>query len=246
MAASGAYTMRTEFSVLSGLRMDQLGTDGWNPYFTAGRRPVWSLARHLKNQGYRTICVHPFSLWFFKRYNVVPHLGFDELHGEAYFSQAKRYGPYVSDEALGSYVLDILRKESRPTFVFAITIEAHGPWDRKRWEGIPRDDLVAGVPEWCGKPLEVYLAHLRNADHMIDHMSAELAANQARPAGLCIYGDHVGSVPRVYARTGYTNRNTDYLIWRNDGNMSVQRKNIHAAELGGDLLRAMGSGQGRG
>ncbi len=240
VAASGAYTMRTEFSVLTGVPMARVGTDALNPYFTAARRPVWSLARHLRRQGYRTVCVHPFSLWFFKRYNVMPNLGFDELHGEGYFSQLERYGPYVSDKSVAAYVLDLLRKEERPTFVFAITIEAHGPWDRRRVRVMPEDAPVAGVPEWCGKEFDIYLRHLRNADRMIGALASGLANDGKRPAGLCVYGDHVGSMPRVYAKTNYTNRNTDYLIWRNDTRVPLGRRDLGAAELGGVLLELLG------
>ncbi len=240
VAASGAYTMRTEFSVLTGAPMQELGTDGLNPYFSTARKPVWSLARHLRSQGYRTVCVHPFSLWFFKRCNVMPNLGFDELHGEEYFKELERYGPYVSDRSMARYVLDLLRTEVRPTFVFAITIEAHGPWDKRRARAMPEDAPIAGAPAWCGKEFDIYLRHLRNADRMIGALASGLSSDSKRPAGLCVYGDHVGSVPRVYAKTNYMNRNTDYLIWRNDRRALLGRRDLGAAELGGALLELLG------
>lgn len=55
----GAYTMRTEFSVLTGLETTSLEAYAFDPYQLARRIPMASLARDFKARGYDTVAWHP-------------------------------------------------------------------------------------------------------------------------------------------------------------------------------------------
>jgi phosphoglycerol transferase MdoB-like AlkP superfamily enzyme len=132
----GANSVRTEFAVLSGLTESAIGFDRFNPYLCFARAPVRSLAWRMRAQGYRTICVHPFDPRFYRRDQVMRNLGFDVfLSGEA-FSGAVRVGPYVSDVEVAQRVAEILWDEGPNVFVFAITMENHGPWRAAREPGL--------------------------------------------------------------------------------------------------------------
>lgn len=228
VAAHGAYTMRTEFSVLTGIPNERLGSDSMNPYLAAKRRPVWSLAAHFRDQGYRTVCIHPHDERFFRRDKVMPNLGFDELHGEGLFSTAKRVGPYVGDDALADYVLDLLNKSDKPVFVFAITIEAHGPWDERRFSGMDSPPKMVAAPPWGGTELSVYLTHLRNTDRMIGKLAT---SDGVRSRVFCVYGDHVGCVPEGRLDSS----NTDFLVWPCEKEFGDSP--VKAEELGNIVLR---------
>jgi hypothetical protein len=227
----GAYTMRTEFSVLTGLGPAALGTDAFNPYFTAARQPVPSLAQRLGAAGYATACLHPFYPTFFVRHKVLPNLGFATFESLDAFAGAERAGPYVSDAALGRRILDRLAASTGPAFVFAITIEAHGPWTADRLGGCA--DAGPGKSD----PLSIYLWHLRHMDALFARL-AEGLARLPRPSILCGYGDHVAGLPGVGGPGVADPTATDWFLWDSRGNGATDRT-LRPEELAGELLAAL-------
>jgi hypothetical protein len=216
----GAYTMRTEFAFLSGVVESALGVHRFNPYRRLARAGVDTLASALRARGYRTLCLHPYPGQFFGRDRVLPRLGFDEFIDLAGFADAARSGPYVADLAVSERIRAALAAARQPLFIFAITMENHGPL---HLEG--RDELA------------VYLRHLRNADAMLGELAAELG--RIGSGVLCFYGDHVPGMPAVYRRHGYEDARTDYLLW-NVAERSAARADLAAERLGLRLLERAG------
>lgn len=221
----GAYTMRTECSVLTGLGLPQLGTDAFNPYVTASRGPVWSLAREFSQAGYEAVCVHPFPASFFNRHQVMPNLGFAAFHDLSAFAGAPRT-PYVTDAALAGHVLDLLATSNRPLFVFAITIEAHGPWTADR------TPLTAG-----STGLDRYLWYLARTDAMFTDLARGLA-DLGRPAVLAGYGDHVAALPGVGPRGLPQPTATDWFLWTTGQGGTGPDRMIAPEALGALVLEA--------
>ncbi|MBC7804057.1 MAG: LTA synthase family protein [Candidatus Parcubacteria bacterium] len=222
--AWGANTMRTEFAFLSGIAPERLGVHRFNPYRRFARSRVPTLASHLRALGYRTVCIHPYPASFFGRDRVFPLLGFDEFMDIAAFGAAPLDGPYVADAAVARKIGETLHQAGGPTFVFAITMENHGP-----------QHLEAGPG---GDELAVYLRHLRNSDAMIQAVAQDLRAS-GRDGLLCVYGDHVPSLPAAFARAGYDDPRTDYLVWRT-WNAASSRADLRAEALAAVLLREAG------
>jgi phosphoglycerol transferase MdoB-like AlkP superfamily enzyme len=216
----GAYTMRTEFAFLSGIPSGALGVHRFNPYRRFARRGVATIASALRGRGYRTICVHPYPATFFARHRVFPQLGFDVFLDSAHFQGALHEGPYVADSSVAVRILEILRDAREPTFVFAITMENHGP--------LHLED---------GDELSVYLRHLRNADVMFGAVAEGL--RRIGDGVLCIYGDHVPGMPSVYAERRYDDPRTDYLLWRAGSPRRVQADRA-VEELGLRVLARAG------
>jgi hypothetical protein len=192
----GAYTMRTEFSFLTGIPPEKLGCDRFNPYARAERREYPALAKTLKEAGYETDFVHPHDLQFFRRDTVMPSLGFDQLHGAEEFRASPRCGPHVSDTALAGYIARLFDKSAEPRFVFAVTMENHGPWFSGR------------LPD-CSSGRDAYLRHLTNSDRMLGMLTG-LASALDRPLVLCWYGDHSPILDYDIAHD--TPPHSDYLI----------------------------------
>lgn len=226
----GAYTMRTEFSVLTGLPLAALGADAFNPYFTASSRTVDSLAWRLKALGYRTACIHPFQMSFFRRNRVLPNLGFTELYGEEAFAGASRCGPFVSDAALARFVLDWLAACREPAFVFVITMEAHGPWRPGR---LARDTAFR-EKGGADTAMDVYLHHLGHTDALLGEMADGLSA-LPRPAALCAYGDHVGCLPGLHDPWDAGCTATDWVLWPGPGAGAGTTRSLRPEEIGGLL-----------
>jgi len=236
VAAWGANTVRTEFSFLSGLETGALGVHQFNPYRQLARAGIATLASHLREQGYRTVCVHPYPASFYKRDIVFPLVGFDEFIDIEKFDIADKAGPYIGDVAVAEKIAALVESGEQPLFIFAITMENHGPL---HWEKLTPDErkqhFGEAPPAGCDD-LAVYLRHLANADKMAGMLRDHLAASPS-PAWLCFYGDHVPIMADVYAQLGEPDGTTDYVIWSNrqDAEKS-QTRDLGVAELAGTLL----------
>lgn len=232
--AWGANTLRTEFAFLSGIPDEALGVDRFNPYLKYCDKPVWTIAAYLRSIGYRTVCIHPFHKSFFRRDKVYPHLGFDEFIDIREFDAADKAGPYVSDEAVARKIEALLNERDAPVFVFAITMENHGPWKKRRIE-VP-EALAAAMPR-ASRPFSQYLAHLANADRMIGRIRNMLLAS-ARPSVFCFYGDHLPSMPKMFGAIGYDDPRTDYFVWTSSDRRMPRNVNVSADALNRLLLEA--------
>ncbi len=207
--AWGANTIRTEFAVLTGLDEAAIGLDRFNPYEAFARETMASAAWQAKAAGRRTICVHPFALDFYARRSVLPALGFDELIGPERFKDAPRAGEWVSDEAVGQVVAELIAEHGARLFVFAITMECHGPFDRDDGE---RPALPELLDPRDALELARYLRRLRGADALLGVVAEALQA-RGGPGWLAFYGDHQPSLPRCFDRLGLLDSRTDYLLW---------------------------------
>ncbi|QFU01712.1 Sulfatase [Halomonas sp. THAF5a] len=246
--AWGANTVRTEAAFLTGLDQVALGIHRFNPYHPLTRQGVPSLASRLRGLGYRTVCVHPYPAGFYARDRVMPRLGFDDFIDIRAFDETERCGQYVGDVAVADKVGKLLTdQDNRPLFVFAITMENHGPLDL--------DPLDPGPPEaWftpgvtipsgeCGELLN-YLAHLRNADRMTRRLRQALR-DAPREGLLCWYGDHVPIMPRAYHRFGLPDGSTTYTLWstwQRQGAASDHAP-LYANQLGQRLWQAVLEGR---
>lgn len=208
--AWGANTVRSEFAFLSGLSESALGVHRFNPYRCL--RGVRTLASALREQGYRTVCVHPYAAAFYRREQVFPGFGFDEFIDVRAFSDADRSGPYVGDVAVARRVAALLESADQPLFVFVITMENHGPLHLEQVDEAELQTCFSVRPDGACAELAIYLRHIRNAGRMWQALRACLLA-LPRESRLCWYGDHVPILPREYAQAGFGDARTDYFIW---------------------------------
>jgi phosphoglycerol transferase MdoB-like AlkP superfamily enzyme len=214
--ARGAYTMRTEFSFLSGLPNAALGYHRFNPYLQLCKLPIWTIAQQLRSQGYQTICIHPFHANFFDRKQVMPNLGFETFLDIGSFAGAPSFGPYISDSAVAERISAILGEVSeRPRFIFAITMENHGRWEPGRLDGHARDSRIEAEPLGSAE-LGLYLQHLCNTDRLIARVTEALNSREADGI-FCLYGDHLPSLPDAFRVARFDDDRTDYLVWRKGG-----------------------------
>jgi hypothetical protein len=238
----GANTTRSEFAVLTGMPESAIGLDRFNPYFALARSPLPSLAWRMRSQGYRTICLHPFDRTFYRRDQVMLNLGFDVFLGEEAFPGAPRSGPYIADTEVARVAIDLMREEGSRLFLFAITMENHGPWDSP---APIAEDPAFCMPAECLPPMPEsgamlrYLRGLKSGDAMLGMLMEALSARGG--PGLCaFYGDHLPSFPAAFKALGFDDPRTDYAVWRTGGGPGI-RRDLAAHQLGDvifDALRA--------
>jgi len=210
--AWGANTVRTEAAILTGLSQAMLGIYQYNPYRRLAKRPVHSLASHLRAQGYKTICVHPYPAQFYLRDRVMPALGFDQFIDISEFDHGDRSGQYVGDQAVADKVTALLAAAEEPVFIFVITMENHGPLHLEKPDPELETDAYRAPPAGPLQDLTAYLRHLKNADQMLAQITSAVQATD-RGGSLCWYGDHVPIMSDVYRHFGEPEATTPWLIW---------------------------------
>ena len=197
----GAYTMRTEYGVLFGREEEDLGFRRYDPFLTAEREPGHALPHKLLSRNWRSIFVHPHDMRFYNRHRILPASGFEELVSENHFSPpAAGQGRYVADRAVAEKVLQIAVAASRPSFIYAVTMENHGPWSAK---GEKSDSGL----------MRNYNRLAQAGDAMLCQLKHGLASME-RPSLLVFFGDHRPSIPGVSDPGG--DRHTPYVILRFD------------------------------
>lgn len=213
--AWGANTMRTEFSFLTGLKYEDMGLYRYYPYQYLHKMQVFSLAKLLQSQGYHCVCIHPHPASFFGRDRIYPQMGFDEFIDIDSFDNKQTFGPYISDQAVTNKILEISKKYTdKPLFIFAITMENHGPLHLEKTSKDERQTYFSKEPMEKSNDLSVYLRHLKNADKMIADLTSAYR-KQEQSSTICFYGDHIPSMPKIYQELSYEDRDSDYFIWNN-------------------------------
>ena len=201
-AFSGGYTQRTEFAVLTGLSIEEIGFDLYYPYFRAANFQSLSLPNALAENGYNTSFIHPFTERFFGRHKAMPALGFQTLMMKENLPDLANFGPHTSDIALGEYLIatskEALTESGRKDFFFVTTMENHAPWYQGRLPEFPELGAV-----------EAYCKHLENADAMLGQIADHLDAQEGRFL-LLFYGDHAPLLPE-FAKP-FPSEETDYLL----------------------------------
>lgn len=197
-------TIRTEFEVLSGLPLAAFPGVEY-PYFELVDAPMPGLMRTLVEQGYRTTVVHPNDAAFWNRRDALAHLGAQRFLALPDFQPAPKAGLFVADAALTDKVIAQLADEGPPQFVFAISMEAHGPYEVS--PGLDAERLAAiALPEvldeYGARTLRHFLYHLANADHELGRLAA-FVQQRARPTVLLFYGDHLPGLHSAFAQLGF-------------------------------------------
>lgn len=210
--AWGANTMRTEFGFLTGLTPKQLGLAQFYPYQQLADG-VPSIVAALKACGYHCICIHPNAANFFMRDKFFKQLGFDEFLDETAFEGAVRKGPYIADEAVTEKIIQVSKnRDDKPCFIFAITMENHGPLHLESLEKNEWADYYKKKPDVKLNDLTIYLRHLNNADRMIAQL-CEFFTQKEREVIFSLYGDHVPAISHIFELMEYSDPRSNYFIW---------------------------------
>ncbi len=197
-------TIRTEFEVLTGAPLASLGGIQY-PWLELDMKSYPGLTRVLDDHGYRSVAVHPNAGAFWNRARTYPELGFDRFIDGASFPKERIVGLFTSDAAMTDRVLDELADDGPPQFVFAVSMENHGPFDWRpgldpqRLAALPMPErLDAGGRLWFGN----YLYLLDDADHELGRLADALAQRKRRTL-LLFYGDHLPGLAPVYYQLGF-------------------------------------------
>jgi phosphoglycerol transferase MdoB-like AlkP superfamily enzyme len=202
----GGGTIRTEFEVLTGLSLRYFDNLQF-PYLQMSHKAVPSLVRALKAHGYDTTALHGNDPAFWNRTTAFKSLGFDRFVSQSSFPPtAAKDGTYMTDAAMTDEIMTLMKDSGPPQFIFAISIEAHGPYDVEPANPAERDAIPVpdGITGKDKLQLQNYLYHLQHADAQLGRLVAWLARRQ-RPSLVLFYGDHLPALSGSYQTVGFVN-----------------------------------------
>lgn len=218
----GGYTANSEFEFLTRLSMAYLPR-GSIPYLQFINHTVEALPRTLQREGYETIAVHPFDPTFWDRDKVYPRLGFERFHDMSQFTHRDMTPPYISDRSMGQEIVDLLAAPSaRPRFVFAVSVQNHGPYNSPDKRYAPADTVSitrapASLSEAMRGVLSTYASGVRDAVNSYNLIVDQIAAT-GRPTIVVMFGDHLpflGSNFQAYTEAGLL-KDADEAHWSED------------------------------
>jgi len=244
----GGGTIRTEFEVLTGLSLRYFGSMQF-PYLQMNSKVVPSMVRSLRAHGYETVAIHGNDPTFWNRNSAFKAIGFDRFVSQSSFPKnAAMDGKYMSDRAMTDEIMTQLKDAGPPQFLFAISIEAHGPYDDSPGVNVEERDAIPvpdGVEGKAKLETQNYLYHMRHADEELGRL-ADMLAKRERPTLLLFYGDHLPGLTDMYNKAGFVD-GKDMLsqagTWllvdpRNPG--KAEREDLASWMLPGKLLERAG------
>lgn len=243
----GGGTIRTEFEVLTGLSLRYFD-DLQFPYLQMNHKVVPSMVRVLRSHGYETIALHGNDPGFWNRNTAFRAIGFDRFVSRSSFpANAAMDGQYMADSAMTDEIMAQLKNAGPPQFLFAISIEAHGPYDVPPANAAERDAIAVpdGVTGKDKLELQNYLYHMRHADQELGRL-AELLSHRERPTLLLFYGDHLPALTDTYRTTGFVDGKDmlsqagTWLLVDPRAPMAPRRESLASWMLPGRLLEQAG------
>jgi phosphoglycerol transferase MdoB-like AlkP superfamily enzyme len=202
----GGGTIRTEFEMLTGLSLRYFD-DLQFPYLQMNTKVVPGLVRTLRSHGYETVAIHGNDPSFWNRTTAFKSIGFDRFISQSSFPKnSPNDGTYMADSAMTDEIMSQLKSAGPPQFLFAISIEAHGPYDTQPNDAAARDaePVPAGITGKDKLEMQNYLYHMGHADAELGRL-AKLLAQRDRPTLLLFYGDHLPALTHTYDTAGFVN-----------------------------------------
>lgn len=256
VANFGGGTSNTEYDALTGLSTRFLDTA--LPSYNFIHHEIDALPYRLAQAGYDTLSIHPGYAWFYNRQNVYPDLGFEEcLFLEDSFDLATQgLGGYVNEEATMDMILETfeehLSESDAPLFSFTVTIQNHGPYEKKYGTLAQNFSTDVELSETETDLLTQYFYGMTDADEQIGRLVSYAEASD-EPIVLVYFGDHLPGFSNGTAffdlldypiNTNGTPEEqtavyeTPFVIWANDSANALCgfSENVASAELPEDGL----------
>lgn len=242
----GGGTLRTEFEVLTGIPMETYPAIEF-PYLQITQKAIPSIIDVARNNGYAAVAIHGNDGNFWNRAKAFKAIGFDKfITADDFPRDAKRDGWYYADSAMTDQIIDQLGKASKPTLIFAISIEAHGPYlhvptrDQAQRAAIPIPSNLSGKE---AQEYGNYLYHIENADTQLGRLW-DFLATRKRPYVLVFYGDHLPGLQHVYKAAEFDDGKTgptQFVPWFVVGSdLAHANRHVQSWMIGSEILRAAG------
>ena len=196
--AIGGGTVRPEFSMITGMTVDYVPSVP-TPYRYV-TNPVPTYVSNYQQAGYHTVAMHPYNKQFYSRDQAYPYLGFDEFWGQdeiagTIYAEYKR--GFVTDESTFRAIQHCMDTSDKPTFLFAITMQNHQPFDGIDPSLIQIEVSSDRLSQPALTALTTYTQGLYDADKMLGDLTRWIDRRE-RPTVLVFFGDHMPTLGSNY------------------------------------------------
>ncbi|MBC7983524.1 MAG: sulfatase-like hydrolase/transferase [Candidatus Obscuribacterales bacterium] len=184
---TGGGTWLAEFAIMSGFDWRAFGRGGAYAPVSLAPRLQTTLPKHLRSLGYRTIAIYPTDGNFLSAQSAYDDYGFDEFYDRRALGLPDEWTD-TRDRMVFDKTLALVHQkiDSRPIFVFVLTIRNHGP------HGKPLEKLPSQfrpVAKQMSERMADYLARLRESSQ--DYVAlADVWLAAPRPRVIGWFGDH--------------------------------------------------------
>lgn len=238
----GGGTANTEFEVLTGFSKNNIPnySSPYNPYNTYINNNIDSLASEFSQNNYKTLAIHSYYSWFYRRNSVYKMLGFEQFIPLEFMDQKKSSGRFLDDSVVNDLIIKQVNQTKEKDFIFAVTMNSHGPYDIEREKSIIVDDSRNTNPE-----LENYL----NAIHLSDQRLGELISyfeDFDEPTVIVFFGDHIPPLGNeIYNNFNVemgsvASKSAPFVIWSNYYKNPSKNLLVDASLLGSLVLDEIG------
>ncbi|MEO3998686.1 LTA synthase family protein [Mesorhizobium sp. CAU 1732] len=200
----GGMTANVEFEALTGFS-NALLPYGSIPYQQYVRRDTPSLASFLKEEGYSTLAVHPFQSWFWNRGPVYKSFGFDRFVSEENMPALDKRGRLASDAALTELIIEEVEASTDPMFLFAVTLQNHGPYEAGRYPD-ERIEVESKALPAARAAIHTFSEGMMDSDQSLERL-IKWAEKRERETIVVYFGDHLPPLGPTYVATGFLERN---------------------------------------
>jgi len=256
----GGSTANVEFEILTGLSTKFL-PQGAIAYQQFIAKPIPAIPNLLKSHGYVCMAIHPYHEWFYKRDQVYKYLGFDRFYSLKDFEDAEIRGEYVADLEVSRKIIELVKENKEPSFIFAVTMQNHGPYPANRYKDTEKEISIKGNLSSDGQEIiSTYIQGLYDADKALRYL-IENIDNVHEPTAIVFLGDHLpylGKDYLVYRETGYIDgserewsaaemlkmKSIPYIIWANyeiDNKDKIKNNSLISAQFIGNCILDLGN-----
>ncbi len=190
----GGGTAAVEFEALTGFSSMFLLKDviPYTTYIRNAGDKFPSIAWEFDNNGYDTIVMHPNIPDFYNRDVAYEAMGFKEYLSISSFDKTNnvlRDGCF-KDVPFGRKIIELAKDDSKPQFIFGITIEGHSPYEKKYNEDEMDIDVSADVDKEQLMQIRQFSQSVKETSNMIEEL-IEYVDSAERPTLLYVFGDHL-------------------------------------------------------
>ena len=250
----GGGTANTEFEFLTGDTMAFLPF-GCSPYQMYVKSAMPSLVGGLEAQNYQTVAMHPYLSTSWNRPQVYSSFGFDEqCYEDSFPADAERVRGRVSDSASYKKIIELYesKPEGQPFFLFDVTMQNHGGYEREGYPAFEEKIHLTGEYEGKYQQVDTYLSLVRCSDDAVQEL-INYFAKVSEDTAIIFFGDHQPNVPAAFYDDLYGNTDaersreqkqtklmTPFFIWANYDIPSQNGVEISANYLSALTLNVLG------
>lgn len=250
----GGNTANTEFEFLTGNTMAFLPT-GSIPYQQYITDAIPAMPQLLKTYNYDTVALHPYNARGWRRNQIYPLFGFDDMLFSIDFKYKERMRTYITDKS--SFEQVIYEYETRdeasdnPFFSFLVTMQNHGGY-AKEWDGFTRSLTVEESSVKKLNRINAYLTCIKETDKAFEELISYYKDCDEKTI-ILMFGDHQPNVETAFLEELYgkpydelteeemaLRYQTPFLLWANYDIEEQADVQISANYLGALLLETAG------